>query len=69
MDFKKNLWFFAFVFPITFIIGLMVSFSISLQFEEHVQINWLIAVAVAIVLDLIATLRNNRDAKRQKGEL
>jgi putative flippase GtrA len=69
MDFKKNLLFFAFIFPITSVIGLIVSFSISLQFQEDVQINWLIVLAVAIVLDLIITWRNNRDAKRQKGEL
>ena len=69
MGFKKNLQFFAFVFPITFVIGLLVSFSVSLQSQNGAGINWLIVLAVAIVLDLIITWRNNRDAKRHKGEL
>jgi membrane protein DedA with SNARE-associated domain len=69
MDFKKNLLFFAFVFPITFLIGLVVSFIVSLQFQEDVQINWVIVLAVATLLALLITWRNNRDAKRHKGEL
>jgi hypothetical protein len=64
---KKSLLFFAFVFPIAFVIGVLVSFSISLQFHEDVQINWFVVFGVAIVLDLIVTWRNNRDEKRQGG--
>ena len=67
MNRKKSLLFFAFVFPITFVIGVLVSLSISLQLHENVQINWLVVLAVAIGLDLLITWRNNRDDKRQKG--
>jgi hypothetical protein len=69
MDFKKNLMFFVFVFPITFLIGIVVSFIVSIQFQQDVQINWVIVSAVAVLLALLMTWRNNRDAKRQKGEV
>jgi hypothetical protein len=69
MDFKKNLQFFVFVFPIAFVVGVLVSFIVSLQSEGDVEINWLIAVAAAIVMDILITWRNNRDAKRQKGDM
>jgi hypothetical protein len=57
------------MFPIAFVIGVLVSLCLSFQFHENVQINWLVVLAAAIVLDVLLTWRHNRDEKRQKGEL
>jgi Ca2+/Na+ antiporter len=67
MDTKKSPILFAFVFPLTFIIGILVSVLIGLRFHENVQLDWLVVFAVAIVLDLLITWRQNRDEKLQKG--
>lgn len=64
MNSKKNLMFFAFFFPVAFVVGLLISLAISLQFGEDVGVNWFVASAVAVALDLFVTWRNNRDEKK-----
>lgn len=63
MDTKKTLFLFAIAFPFTFIVGVLVSFAISLQFQEHVELNWLLVFGIAIVFDLGITWRFSRDQK------
>lgn len=65
---KKSLYFFVFFFPIAFIIGIFISSSFSLTFQQEFQLNWIFVIAVAIVLDLIISWRNSRDWKREKKE-
>jgi hypothetical protein len=67
MNTKKNVLFFIFVFPIALVIGILLSLALSLQFEEDVRINWFIAVAVGVLLDLVLTWRNSNDAKERSG--
>jgi hypothetical protein len=67
MNTKKNVLFFIFVFPIALVIGILLSLALSLQFEEDVRINWFIAVAVGVLLDLLLTWRNSNDAKERSG--
>ena len=67
MNNKNKLFLFALVFPLTFFIGVIVSLTISLRVDEHVQIDWLVVFAVAIAVDLLLTWRQMRDQKRQNG--
>jgi hypothetical protein len=67
MNTKKNVLFFIFVIPIALVIGILLSLALSLQFEEDVRINWFIAVAVGVLLDLLLTWRNSNDAKERSG--
>lgn len=69
MDIKKSLFLFAISFPVTFVIGVIVSFVYSLQFHDHVQIDWIVVFSVAVLLAFGITWRHNRDEKRRKAEL
>jgi membrane protein DedA with SNARE-associated domain len=66
MNSKKNFQFFALVFPVAFAIGILVSLSVSLQTQESIEINWLVVVIVAIVLDALLTWRNSRESGKSK---
>jgi putative flippase GtrA len=66
VDTKKKLFLFAVIFPFTFVIGVLVSFVLSLQFQEHVDLNWLLVFAIAILFDLGITWRFSRDQKDQQ---
>ena len=67
MSSKNKLFLFALVFPLTFFIGVIVSLTISLRVDEHVQLDWLIVFAVAIVADVLITWWHIRDEKNRKG--
>lgn len=62
---KKNLMFFAFFFPVAFVVGLLISLAVSLQFGEDVKVNWFVTLAVAIVLDLFVTWRDRSEEKKR----
>ena len=66
MDTKKKLFLFAVIFPFTFVIGVLVSFVFSLQFQESVELNWLLVFGIAVVFDLGITWRFSRDQKDQQ---
>lgn len=68
MNSKKSLLFFAFAFPIAFVIGIMVSVVLSLQLQEGVEIDWIVVLATAIILDLFLTWRNSRDARGKETQ-
>ena len=69
MDTKKKLFLFAVIFPFTFVIGVLVSFVFSLQFQENVELNWLLVFCIAIAFDLGITWRFSRDQKDQQQKV
>jgi hypothetical protein len=66
MNSKKSMVFFGLLFPITFLVGLLANVAYSLQFHENVQVNWLLVLSIAVVLDLLFTWRYDRDSKSDK---
>ena len=69
VDTKKKLFLFAVIFPFTFVIGVLVSFVFSLQFQESVELNWLLVFGIAVVFDLGITWRFSRDQKDQQQKV
>ena len=67
MNFKKRIMFFVFIFPIAFIVGILISLLLSSSFEEQVQLDWIVVIVAALVLDLLITLRQTYDSKENKS--
>jgi len=63
MKSKKRLMMFAFLFPLMLVIGILISLVYSLNYEDFPGINWPVAVALAVFLDLFFTWRYRRDLK------
>ncbi len=62
---KKRIALMAIQFPVALLIGVLLTFAYSMQVHEHPQVNWSIAIAVAIVFDVSATWLQNRRDKAQ----
>jgi predicted PurR-regulated permease PerM len=58
----------AFQFPIALLIGVVLTFAYSMNVHEHPEVNWLIAVAFAIVFDVVVTWLQHRNDKETKTE-
>ena len=63
MKSKKRLMMFAFLFPLMLVIGILISLVYSLNYEDFPGINWPVAVALAVFLDLFFSLRYRRVLK------
>jgi membrane protein implicated in regulation of membrane protease activity len=63
MNSKKSLTFFIFLFPVTFVVGILISIAYSLRYHETPGINWWVVMVSAIVLDLAFTWFTRRDFK------
>jgi hypothetical protein len=66
MTFKKRFALFLFQLPITLLVGILLSFAYSMRVDDRPEINWAVAIILAIVLDFAITLLNKRDEKRHR---
>lgn len=62
---KKSIMLMAFQFPVTLLVGVLLTFAYSMQIHEHPGVNWPIAIALAIVFDVVATWLQNRHDKER----
>lgn len=65
MTSKKRLILFAIQFPIMLLVGALVYFAYSMRVHDQPRVDWIIAIALAVVLDVVVTLLNKRDEARQ----
>jgi hypothetical protein len=63
MKSKKRFTMFAFLFPLMLVIGILISLVYSLNYDDFPGINWPVAVALAVLLDLFFTWRYRGDLK------
>ena len=66
MTSKKRMIMFAFQFPVTLLLGILFTFAYSMRAHEEPSIDWLVAVLLAIALDIVLTLWNMRDEKKHR---
>lgn len=66
MDSKKRLLLFAFQFPIALVIGVGLYFAYSMRVHDQPTIDWVVAVAIAVALDVFFTWRNTRHEKPEE---
>ena len=60
---KKRLTMFAFLFPLMLVVGILISLVYSMNYDDFPGINWPVAVALAVFLDLFFTWRYRRDLR------
>ena len=61
---KKRVTLFLFQLPITFLVGVLLTFAYSMRVDDRPEIDWAVAVILAVVIDLVVTLLNKRDEKQ-----
>ncbi len=64
MTANKRYTLFLFQLPIMLLVGILLSFAYSTQVDEQPGIDWLVAIVLALVMDVGVTLLNRRDEKR-----
>lgn len=47
------------------LVGALVYFAYSMRVHDQPRVDWIIAIALAVVLDVVVTLLNKRDEARQ----
>lgn len=62
---KKRFILFAVQFPIMLVVGALLYFAYSMRVHDLPRVDWVIAIALAVVLDVVVTLLNKRDESRQ----
>ena len=63
---KRRFYLFALQLPITLIVGILLYFAYSMRFHEDPHIDWLIALSLGVLLDVVITMLNKRDEKRHQ---
>lgn len=63
---RRRLYLFALQFPIALIVGALLYFAYSMRVHEQPSIDWLVAVILALLIDVVITLMNKRDEKRHQ---
>lgn len=62
---KKRIILMAIQFPVAFLVGVLLTFAYSMQVHDLPEVDWLIAIGIAVVFDMAATwLQNRRDSER-----
>jgi hypothetical protein len=67
MKSKKTLVFFLFQLPICLLVGILLSFAYSMQAHDEPSINWVIALLLALAMDVLFTWRSSREEKKHDG--
>jgi hypothetical protein len=62
---KKRIMLMAFQFPVALLIGVLLTFAYSMQVHDQPEVNWSIAIALAIVFDVAVTWLQNRHDKER----
>jgi hypothetical protein len=65
---KKHIMYFIVLFLPMLIISTLLNISYSLQAHDYIQINWLIVILLAIILDAFITWMQTRKDKEKKAE-
>jgi flagellar biosynthesis protein FliQ len=63
---RKVLIFLAFLLPISLIVGIIVSFMYSVNFQESAHVVWPIALSIAALLSLFFTWYNRHELKGEQ---
>jgi len=66
MSSNRRFILFLFQFPITFLVGILVAFGYSVEFDEQPSVDWVVAIVLGIALDGVLTLLNRRDERRHR---
>lgn len=62
---KKRIILMAIQFPVAFLVGVLLTFAYSMQVHDLPEVDWLIAIGIAVVFDMAATwLQNRSDSER-----
>jgi hypothetical protein len=62
---KKRIVLMAIQFPVAFLVGVLLTFAYSMQVHDLPEVDWLIAIGIAVVFDVAATwLQNRHDMER-----
>ena len=69
MKSNKRLIFFLLQFPICLIVGVLLSFAYSMRAHEQPGVNWIVALVLAFVMDILFTWRSLRGEKKQDGKV
>ena len=67
MQSNKRMAFFLLQLPICLLVGVLLSFAYSMRAHEQPSVDWLVALSLAIGLDVLFTWRNSREEKKQNG--
>jgi hypothetical protein len=65
---KKYMTYFTVLLLPMLIVSALLNLSYSLNAHDYIQINWLIVILVAIVLDAFITWMHTRKDKEKKSE-
>ena len=66
MTTKKRLILFAIQFPIMLVVGILLYFAYSMRVHDEPRIDWVVAILLAVALDVAITLLNKRDEKHHQ---
>ena len=64
MTSKKRFVLFLLQFPITFLVGILLTLAYSIRAHDQPAVDWTIAIILGIVIDLVFTALNKRDEQR-----
>jgi hypothetical protein len=67
MKSNKQFAFFLFQLPVCLLVGVLLSFAYSMRVHDQPSVDWLVALLLAIGLDVLFTWRNSREEKKQNG--
>jgi hypothetical protein len=65
---NKRIVFFSILFLPMLIVSALLNFAYSLNSHDYIQVNWLIVILLAIVLDAFFTWLQTRKEKEKKSE-
>jgi hypothetical protein len=63
---KRRVALFALQFPMTLLIGTLLYFAYSLRVHDQPTVDWVIAILLALGLDVVITWLNGRDERRKQ---
>jgi hypothetical protein len=63
---KRRLTLFALQFPMTLLVGALLYFAYSLRVHDNPTVDWVVAIVLALVLDVVITWLNGRDERRRQ---
>jgi hypothetical protein len=66
MTSKKRFILFLFQFPITLLVGILLTFGYSIRVHDQPGVDWPVAITLGIVIDVVMTVLNKRDERRHQ---
>ncbi len=66
MTAKKRLILFLLQLPITLIVGALLTFGYSVRVHDRPGVDWVVAIILGVLLDVVVTLLNKRDERRHQ---